>query len=57
VIKRLITLAGNKTSVSLEDAFWDGLHEIAASEKMTTSALIEKIDSSRNHHNVSSASF
>jgi Ribbon-helix-helix domain len=57
VIKRSITLAGSKTFVSLEDAFWDGMYEIAASEKMTTSALIEKIDSSRSNHNVSSAWF
>ena len=33
------------------------MYEIAASEKMTTSALIEKIDSSRNNHNVSSTWF
>jgi hypothetical protein len=57
VIKRSITLAGSKTYVSLEDASWDGMYEIAASEKMTTSALIEKIDSSRNNHNVSSTWF
>ncbi len=30
VVKRSIVIAGHKTSVSLEDAFWRGLKEIAA---------------------------
>ena len=30
VVKRSIVIAGHKTSVSLEDAFWDALKEIAA---------------------------
>jgi predicted DNA-binding ribbon-helix-helix protein len=55
VLKRSITLVGHKTSVSLEDQFWDGLHEIAASEGVTTSALIERIDTMRTVHNLSSA--
>ena len=29
VVKRSIVIAGHKTSVSLEDAFWKGLKEIA----------------------------
>ena len=29
IVKRSIVLAGHKTSVSLEDAFWEGLKEIA----------------------------
>src|SRR5262245_47483334 len=53
--KRSIMLVGHKTSVSLEDQFWDGLHEIAASEGVTTSALIERIDTKRTVHNLSSA--
>jgi len=55
VIKRSITLAGNKTSVSLEDGFWNGLREIAVSEGIGTSALIERIDTDRSLHNLSSA--
>jgi predicted DNA-binding ribbon-helix-helix protein len=55
VLKRSITLVGHKTSVSLEDQFWNGLHEIAASEGVTTSALIERIDTKRTVHNLSSA--
>jgi len=41
--------------VSLEDQFWDGLHEIAGSQNITISALIERIDTNRNVHNLSSA--
>jgi predicted DNA-binding ribbon-helix-helix protein len=55
VIKRSIALAGNKTSVSLEDPFWDGLHEIAASENIPVCTLIERIDTNRSIHNLSSA--
>jgi predicted DNA-binding ribbon-helix-helix protein len=53
--KRSVMLVGHKTSVSLEDQFWDGLHEIAASEGVTTCALIERIDTKRTVHNLSSA--
>ena len=35
VVKRSIVLAGHKTSVSLEDAFWRGVKDIAASRQMT----------------------
>ena len=33
-LKRSIVLDGRKTSVSLENEFWTGLHEIAASQKI-----------------------
>src|SRR5262245_3449093 len=55
VIKRSIRLGGKKTSVSLEDGFWIGLREIAVSEGIGTSALIERIDTDRSVHNLSSA--
>jgi predicted DNA-binding ribbon-helix-helix protein len=55
VIKRSIIRDGHKSSVSLEDQFWDGLQEIACRENMTVSALIGKIDQGRNSHNLSSA--
>jgi predicted DNA-binding ribbon-helix-helix protein len=54
-IKHGIRLAGSKTTVSLEDQFWDGLHEIAASEGVTMTSLIERIDINRTDHNLSSA--
>jgi predicted DNA-binding ribbon-helix-helix protein len=55
VIKRSIIIAGHKTSVSLEDAFWKGLKEIAVSRNMTLSDIVATIDSGRPHGNLSSA--
>jgi predicted DNA-binding ribbon-helix-helix protein len=55
VIKRSIVVAGHKTSVSLEDAFWSGLKEIAGGRKTTLSDLVASIDSERRHGNLSSA--
>jgi len=55
VIKRSIMLAGHKTSVSLEDAFWEGLKEIASRRKMSGSALIGLVDAQRADGNLSSA--
>jgi len=40
VVKRSIDIAGHKTSVSLEDAFWKGLKEIADGRDITLSDLI-----------------
>ena len=55
VVKRSVVLAGHKTSVSLEDAFWQGLKDIAASRRTTLSDLISSIDIDREHGNLSSA--
>jgi predicted DNA-binding ribbon-helix-helix protein len=55
VVKRSVVFAGHKTSVSLEDAFWRGLKEIASGRQITLSALIESIDSGRGSGNLSSA--
>ena len=55
VVKRSIVIAGHKTSVSLEDAFWKGLKEIAGERDMTLSELVASIDSDRRHGNLSSA--
>jgi len=55
VIKRSIVIAGHKTSVSLEDAFWKGLKEIALNRRTTLSDLVAAIDSERQHGNLSSA--
>ena len=55
VIKRSVALAGHKTSVSLEDAFWKGLKEIARQRDMTLSDLIASIDNDRQYGNLSSA--
>ena len=55
VVKRSIVIAGHKTSVSLEDAFWRGLKEIASGRGVTLSELVAAIDSGRKHGNLSSA--
>ena len=55
VVKRSIVIAGHKTSVSLEDAFWTGLKEIAAKRDLTLSDLVAAIDQDRQLGNLSSA--
>jgi predicted DNA-binding ribbon-helix-helix protein len=55
VVKRSIVIAGHKTSVSLEDAFWQGLKDIAGTRDLTLSELVAHIDSERRHGNLSSA--
>jgi predicted DNA-binding ribbon-helix-helix protein len=55
VVKRSIVIAGHKTSVSLEDAFWTGLKDIALARHITLSDLVAAIDSERRHGNLSSA--
>ncbi len=54
VIKRSIVVAGHKTSVSLEDAFWHGLKDIAHVRRATLSDLIGDIDHRRSQGNLSS---
>jgi predicted DNA-binding ribbon-helix-helix protein len=55
VVKRSIVIAGHKTSVSLEDAFWKGLKDIAGGRDTTLSELVASIDTERRHGNLSSA--
>ena len=44
VRKRSVTIAGHRTSYSIEDAFQQGLKELAASEGVSIAALIARID-------------
>jgi predicted DNA-binding ribbon-helix-helix protein len=55
VVKRSIVVAGHKTSVSLEDAFWKSLKEIADERGVTLSDLVSTIDTDRRQGNLSSA--
>jgi predicted DNA-binding ribbon-helix-helix protein len=55
VVKHSIVIDGHKTSVSLENAFWSELKEIAHANHATLSALVAKIDATREHNNLSSA--
>ena len=53
-IKRSVSIDGHKTSISLEDAFWSDLKEIAHAQEATLSELVGKIDEKR-QGNLSSA--
>src|SRR5262245_18761967 len=55
VVKRSIVVAGHKTSVSLEDAFWEGLKEIARGRNTTLHELVGPTDSERRDGNLYSA--
>jgi predicted DNA-binding ribbon-helix-helix protein len=55
IVKRSIVVAGHKTSVSLEEAFWNGMREISSLRDMTLSELVGEIDRNREQGNLSSA--
>ena len=55
VVKRSIVIDGHKTSISLEDAFWSDLKEIAHVQGATLSTLVAEIDKTRKQSNLSSA--
>jgi predicted DNA-binding ribbon-helix-helix protein len=55
VLKRSVSIAGHRTSISLEEPFWEGLREIAEREKLSVQALIGRIDAERGEQNLSSA--
>jgi predicted DNA-binding ribbon-helix-helix protein len=55
VVKRSIVVAGHKTSISLEDAFWEALKHIAIMRQSTLSDLVALIDAERRYGNLSSA--
>jgi predicted DNA-binding ribbon-helix-helix protein len=46
-IKRSVTIAGHRTSISLEPEFWDALKSIATHDRVSLSQLVARIDSSR----------
>ena len=55
VVKRSLAIAGHRTSVSLEDAFWRRLQAIAVGRGLSVSALAAEIDAARGEANLSSA--
>ena len=55
IVKRSVVIGGHKTSVSLEDPFWTDLKTIAHAQHVTLSALVAKIDGTREQSNLSSA--
>ena len=55
VLKRSIVVGRHKTSVSLEDVFWNELRAIAQESGVHLSQLVARIDVERQHGNLSSA--
>ena len=55
VIRRSLVVGGHKTSVSLEEVFWNELRVIANERRVSLSRLVGGIDSDRQHCNLSSA--
>jgi predicted DNA-binding ribbon-helix-helix protein len=47
VKKRSVVLAGHRTSISLEEAFWQALREIADTRRQSINALVGEVDAAR----------
>jgi predicted DNA-binding ribbon-helix-helix protein len=54
-VKRSFTIAGHRTSISLETPFWEALKAAAAEEGVAVAKLIARIDGSRGASGLSSA--
>jgi predicted DNA-binding ribbon-helix-helix protein len=54
-LKRSLTIAGHRTSLSLEPEFWEALQAAAAARRQTVAALVSEIDQLRGERNLSSA--
>ena len=50
-----VTFGSRKTSISLEDAFWAGLHKIARRKRTTASKIVRQISRKKHKGNLSSA--
>lgn len=55
IVKRSLTIAGHRTSVSLEEPFWRLLQRFAEREGKSVAAVVEEIDRARRGTNLSSA--
>jgi predicted DNA-binding ribbon-helix-helix protein len=54
-LKRSLTIAGHRTSLSLEPEFWNALRDIAERQGKPLAALVREIDDRRGRRNLSSA--
>ena len=54
-LKRSLTIAGHRTSLSLEPEFWQALQDAARVEKKTLANLVGEVDRTRGSRNLSSA--
>jgi predicted DNA-binding ribbon-helix-helix protein len=55
IIKRSVSIAGHRTSVSLEEPFWEALRHAADMSGVSVQSLIGRIDADRGEQNLSSA--
>jgi predicted DNA-binding ribbon-helix-helix protein len=55
IVKRSVSIAGHRTSVTLEAPFWEALKEIAGQRGSSVQQLIGTIDAGRGEQNLSSA--
>lgn len=55
IVKRSVVINGHKTSVSVEDIFWNTLKKIANDANVSVSETIANIDGARKSGNLSSA--
>lgn len=55
IAKRSVVVAGHRTSVSLEEPFWEALKSIAANRNQSLAELVAAIDTDRKGNNLSSA--
>jgi predicted DNA-binding ribbon-helix-helix protein len=53
--KRSLAIAGHRTSISLEQPFWDGLRAVALEKGVPIAALVAAIDAVRGEASLSSA--
>jgi len=54
-LKRSVVVNDHRTAVSLEEAFWTALHEIATAKRARLSELVTAINRDRDQTNLSSA--
>jgi predicted DNA-binding ribbon-helix-helix protein len=54
-VKHSFTVAGHRTSISLEQAFWSALKAAAVAEQRSVASLVEEIDTGRGEAGLSSA--
>ena len=55
VLRRSIIIGGRKTSISLENEFWNALRAIATARNISITELVEHIERDRKTVNLSSA--
>jgi predicted DNA-binding ribbon-helix-helix protein len=55
IVKHSLSIAGHRTSISLEEAFWRALKDIAGARGISLAQLVGEIDAGRGEANLSSA--